>query len=77
MLGPPVGADAVVAHGWSGAEARLQATVCADPPPRKATWLWGSLRLDTPNFIGKCNWLLFFRSRSVGQLEARHVKLYW
>lgn len=60
MLGPPVGAETGVAHGWSGGEARLQATVCADPPPRKATWLWGSLRLDTPNHIGKVGLFILF-----------------
>ncbi|KAM3965281.1 LOW QUALITY PROTEIN: irregular chiasm C-roughest protein [Aphomia sociella] len=55
VLGPPVGADvgAGVAHAWSGGEARLHTTVCADPPPRKAAWLWGSLRLDVPSQIGR------------------------
>ncbi|KAG6444572.1 hypothetical protein O3G_MSEX003431 [Manduca sexta] len=55
VLGPPVGAEtgAGTAHAWSGGEARLHATVCADPPPRKAAWLWGSLRLDVPSQIGR------------------------
>ncbi|XP_072949442.1 kin of IRRE-like protein 3 isoform X2 [Epargyreus clarus] len=53
VLGPPVGADSGTAHAWSGADARVQATVCADPPPRRAAWLWGSLRLDVPSHIGR------------------------
>ncbi|KAG7308448.1 hypothetical protein JYU34_005655 [Plutella xylostella] len=53
VLGPPVGADAGAAHAWSGNEARVTATVCADPPPRRAAWLWGSLRLDVPSQIGR------------------------
>ncbi|CAH2048771.1 unnamed protein product, partial [Iphiclides podalirius] len=53
VLGPPVGPEALSAHGWSGAEARVQAAVCADPPPRKAAWLWGSLRLDVPSHMGR------------------------
>ncbi|XP_047533502.1 hemicentin-2 [Vanessa atalanta] len=53
VLGPPVGADTSAAHAWSGAEGRVQASVCADPPPRRAAWLWGSLRLDVPSHIGR------------------------
>ena len=53
MLGPPVGAESGSARAWSGAEAKVTATVCADPPPRKAAWLWGSLRLDVPSQIGE------------------------
>ncbi|XP_050685003.1 irregular chiasm C-roughest protein isoform X2 [Leptidea sinapis] len=53
VLGPPVGAETGTAHAWSGGEARVQATVCADPPPRRAAWLWGSLRLDVPSAIGR------------------------
>ncbi|XP_035440175.2 hemicentin-1 isoform X1 [Spodoptera frugiperda] len=53
VLGPPVGADTGAAHAWSGHEARVAATVCADPPPRRAAWLWGSLRLDVPSQIGR------------------------
>lgn len=48
-----MGAETTSAHGWSGGDARLHATVCADPPPRRAVWLWGSLRLDVPSQIGK------------------------
>lgn len=53
VLGPPVGAEKGTAHAWSGGEARVSATVCADPPPRRAAWLWGSLRLDVPQTIGR------------------------
>ncbi|XP_075978040.1 kin of IRRE-like protein 3 isoform X2 [Anticarsia gemmatalis] len=53
VLGPPVGADKGAAHAWSGGEARVAASVCADPPPRRAAWLWGSLRLDVPQTIGR------------------------
>ncbi|CAK1551264.1 unnamed protein product [Leptosia nina] len=53
VLGPPVGAETGTAHAWSGGEAKVQATVCADPPPRRAAWLWGSLRLDVPSSIGR------------------------
>ncbi|KPJ08615.1 Poliovirus receptor-related protein 3 [Papilio machaon] len=53
ILGPPVGPDAVSAHGWSGGEARAQASVCAEPPPRSAAWLWGSLRLNVPSHMGR------------------------
>ncbi|KPI95689.1 Neural cell adhesion molecule 1 [Papilio xuthus] len=53
ILGPPVGPEAVSAHGWSGGEARAQAAVCAEPPPRSAAWLWGSLRLNVPSHMGR------------------------
>ncbi|XP_063825955.1 kin of IRRE-like protein 3 [Ostrinia nubilalis] len=53
VLGPPVGAETGTAHAWSGAEGRVHATVCADPAPRRAAWLWGSLRLDVPSQIGR------------------------
>ncbi|XP_026327512.1 irregular chiasm C-roughest protein isoform X2 [Hyposmocoma kahamanoa] len=53
VLGPPVGAETGSAHAWSGGEAKVSATVCADPPPRRAAWLWGSLRLDVPSQIGR------------------------
>ncbi|XP_049694249.1 hemicentin-1 [Helicoverpa armigera] len=53
VLGPPVGAQSGAAHAWSGGEARVWAAVCADPPPRRAAWLWGSLRLDVPSQIGR------------------------
>ncbi|XP_013145353.1 PREDICTED: hemicentin-2-like isoform X1 [Papilio polytes] len=53
ILGPPVGPDAVSVHGWSGGEARAQAAVCAEPPPRSAAWLWGSLRLNVPSHMGR------------------------
>ncbi|XP_068633258.1 irregular chiasm C-roughest protein-like [Battus philenor] len=53
ILGPPVGPDAVSAHGWSGGEARAQTAVCAEPPPRAASWLWGSLRLNVPSHMGR------------------------
>ncbi|KAJ8722248.1 hypothetical protein PYW08_004650 [Mythimna loreyi] len=53
VLGPPVGAESGAAHAWSGNEARVSATVCADPPPLRAAWLWGSLRLDVPSQIGR------------------------
>ncbi|KAI5635790.1 immunoglobulin domain-containing protein [Phthorimaea operculella] len=53
VLGPPVGAETGTAHAWSGGEAKVTATVCADPPPRRAAWLWGSLRLEVPSQIGR------------------------
>ncbi|KAL0838629.1 hypothetical protein ABMA28_016712 [Loxostege sticticalis] len=53
VLGPPVGAETGTAHAWSGSEGRVHATVCADPPPRRAAWLWGSLRLDVPSQVGR------------------------
>ncbi|XP_060803508.1 irregular chiasm C-roughest protein [Amyelois transitella] len=53
VLGPPIGAETFTSHAWSGNEARVHATVCADPPPRRATWLWGSLRLEVPSQIGR------------------------
>ncbi|CAD0201192.1 unnamed protein product [Chrysodeixis includens] len=53
VLGPPVGAESGAAHAWAGHEARVAAAVCADPPPRRAAWLWGSLRLDVPSQIGR------------------------
>ncbi|XP_063383742.1 kin of IRRE-like protein 2 isoform X2 [Cydia fagiglandana] len=53
VLGPPVGAETLTANAWSGSEAKVHATVCADPPPRRAAWLWGSLRLDVPTTIGR------------------------
>lgn len=53
VLGPPVGAEKGAAQAWSGGEARVAAAVCADPPPRRAAWLWGSLRLDVPQTIGQ------------------------
>ncbi|XP_026738612.1 irregular chiasm C-roughest protein isoform X2 [Trichoplusia ni] len=53
VLGPPVGAESGAAHAWAGHEARVAASVCADPPPRRAAWLWGSLRLDVPSQIGR------------------------
>ncbi|KAJ0176465.1 hypothetical protein K1T71_007644 [Dendrolimus kikuchii] len=53
VLGPPVGAESGTAHAWSGGESRLHTTVCADPPPRRAYWSWGSLRLDVPSTIGR------------------------
>ncbi|CAH2237394.1 jg11249 [Pararge aegeria aegeria] len=53
VLGPPVGEPMTTAHAWSGTEGRVQASVCADPPPRRAAWLWGSLRLDVPSHVGR------------------------
>ncbi|XP_052741319.1 hemicentin-1 isoform X2 [Bicyclus anynana] len=53
VLGPPVGEPASTAHAWSGGEGRVQAAVCADPPPRRAIWFWGSLRLDVPSHVGR------------------------
>ncbi|XP_049873689.1 irregular chiasm C-roughest protein isoform X2 [Pectinophora gossypiella] len=53
VLGPPVGAETGTAHGWSGGESKVTATVCADPPPRRAAWLWGSLRLEVPQQSGR------------------------
>lgn len=53
VLGPPIGAETTAADGWSGGDAKVVATVCADPPPRRAAWLWGSLRLDVPSQIGR------------------------
>ncbi|KAH9627947.1 hypothetical protein HF086_015391, partial [Spodoptera exigua] len=55
VLGPPVGADTGAAHAWSGHEARVAATVCADPPPRRAAWLWGRrYRTIEPATDGGC-----------------------
>ncbi|CAK1580519.1 unnamed protein product [Parnassius mnemosyne] len=53
VLGPPVGIDTGVVHAWSGGEAKVQATVCADPPPDEAVWLWSHFRLEVPSQIGK------------------------
>lgn len=36
-----------------GADARVSALVCAEPPPRRAAWHWGSLTLTVPAQIGK------------------------
>lgn len=44
--------DTRAVHAWAGAEARVQATVCAEPTPDDASWLWGSWRLDVPSQIG-------------------------
>ncbi|XP_063891878.1 hemicentin-1-like [Helicoverpa armigera] len=52
VFGPPMGAQSGTAQAWSGGEARVSVAVCANPPPRSATWLWGSLRLNVPSQIG-------------------------
>ncbi|XP_037868186.1 hemicentin-1 isoform X2 [Bombyx mori] len=53
VLGPPVGEARGAAHAWRGAAVRLHAALCADPPPRRAVWTWGSLRLDVPGELGR------------------------
>ncbi|CAH2048773.1 unnamed protein product, partial [Iphiclides podalirius] len=53
VLGPPMAVDTRTVHAWGGGEARVQATVCADPFPDDASWLWGSWRLDVPSQIGR------------------------
>ncbi|GBP48498.1 Kin of IRRE-like protein 3 [Eumeta japonica] len=52
VLGPPVGSGGS-ARAWAGGEARVSATVCAEPPPRRAAWQWGSLRLQVPSSAGR------------------------
>ncbi|CAG5045300.1 unnamed protein product [Parnassius apollo] len=53
VLGPPVGAHLVNAHGWGGAEVSFQVTVCADPAPTMAYWLRDKLRFDVPSELDR------------------------
>ncbi|CAK1580517.1 unnamed protein product [Parnassius mnemosyne] len=83
VLGPPVGPDTASAHGWSGNEAKVQTTVCADPPPRKASWLWGSLRLDVPSHMGRYKALetesvdgCYRYTLSIGSASAADARVY-
>lgn len=57
VVGPPVGEGEGEGNSPSearlGSDARITALVCAEPPPRKAAWHWGSLTLTVPAQIGK------------------------
>jgi hypothetical protein len=58
QVGPPVGENldesgSSASEARLGSDARVNALVCAEPPPRKAAWHWGSLTLSVPAQIGR------------------------
>lgn len=57
-MGPPIGESGEngnedIAQARIGDDAQVEALVCAEPPPRKAAWHWGSLALSVPAQIGR------------------------